>query len=174
MGSILRNLVFITALMIAGAFGLREYTDLFDTSAHTVRDSNKAVHTARADVSEDGRMEIAAGPRGHYHVAAEVNGETLKFLVDTGASLIALGSEAAETLGFNLHALQFDHRARTANGIVSIALVTLDEVTIGELTLRDVEAAVHRYPIGTPLLGMSFLRRLESFGVRDGKLILRW
>jgi len=53
-------------------------------------------------------------------------------------------------------------------------MVNLDEVTIGDLTLRDVKAAIRRTRTGPSLLGMSFLRRLDGYEVREGKLVLRW
>lgn len=53
-------------------------------------------------------------------------------------------------------------------------MVTLDEVSIGELTLRNVKAAIRRTKTGPSLLGMSFLRRLEGYEVREGKLVLHW
>ena len=122
----------------------------------------------------DWEIEIDASSHGHFRVEAEINGEKEEFLVDTGASMVSFSLETAERLGFDEASLDFNARSRTANGMVAIALVTLDEVSVGELTLRNVKAAIRRTETGPSLLGMSFLRRLEGYEVREGKLVLRW
>ncbi len=122
----------------------------------------------------DWKIEIYASSHGHFRVEVEINGENEEFLVDTGASMVSFSLETAERLGFDEASLDFSARSRTANGMVAIAMVTLDEVSIGELTLRNVKAAIRRTKTGPSLLGMSFLRRLEGYEVREGKLVLHW
>lgn len=117
---------------------------------------------------------LDAGPHGHFFVDAEVNGETIRFMVDTGASQVALTLAAAERLGLDPSQLQFDGRVRTANGIARIAHVVLDEIEIDDNSVRDVAAAVIDSPMEISLLGMSFLSRLAGYEVRGRQLILRW
>jgi aspartyl protease family protein len=124
--------------------------------------------------SYDDQLEIEAGPNGHFFVAAEVNGRTLNFMIDTGATTVALRPEDADMLGFYQGTLRFSERVRTANGIARVAPVTLDEITIGELTVRDVAASVLQRPMRHSLLGMSFLRRLDGYEVRGDRLVLKW
>lgn len=122
----------------------------------------------------DDQIEIEAGRNGHFFVEAEVNGTTLNFMVDTGASMVALRPEDADMLGFYEGELQFTERVRTANGIARAAPVTLDEIIIGELTMANVAASVLRRPMQYSLLGMSFLRRLDGYEVRGDRLVLKW
>jgi aspartyl protease family protein len=108
-----------------------------------------------------------AGPDGFFHVDGSINGYPVRFLVDTGASTIALSGELARRVG-----LRFEDGtpgfAHTAGGIASMVHVTLSSVSIGPLTIRDVDAGV--IPGGfpsEPLLGMSFLGQLDM--VREGQ-----
>ena len=82
-------------------------------------------------------------------------------MVDTGASLVALTYEDASRAGIYVRDRDFTQLVRTANGIARVAPVTLDRVSIGDITVRNVPASVsERGMLGTTLLGMSFLKRL--------------
>ena len=124
--------------------------------------------------SGDGAMVFRVGDDGHYRVRAMVDGVALDFLVDTGASDIALTRTDARRLGFDLDALAYIQPYTTANGVVYGAPVTLGEVVVGPIRLTDVAASVNQAPMGGPsLLGMSFLGRLGAYEVRNGSLTLR-
>lgn len=111
---------------------------------------------------------------GHFHVVAHVNGEALPFLIDTGASDVALSADAARKIGINLRTLKYSRRYQTANGIIKAAPVILRDIRVGQLRVDDVEASVSEAPMGISLLGMSFLNRLDGWEARGDKLILRW
>jgi aspartyl protease family protein len=114
-----------------------------------------------------------ANEQGHVIVDAAVNGASVRLLVDTGASLVTLTREDARAAGIGLGELAYTQRASTANGAVRMAPVTLREVRIGQLSLYDVPAAVLEH-LNISLLGMSFLGRLQSYEMRDGKLTISW
>jgi aspartyl protease family protein len=114
-----------------------------------------------------------AGPNGHFILAAEVNGAPVRFLVDTGASLVTLTPDDARAAGFTPRDLDYTQRASTANGVVRAAPVLLREVRIDGFSLDNVRAVVEDH-VPQSLLGMSFLDRLKSFAVREGSLILKW
>ncbi|HEY7766218.1 MAG TPA: TIGR02281 family clan AA aspartic protease [Aestuariivirgaceae bacterium] len=119
-------------------------------------------------------VEIAADPRGHFVTMAEIEHASLKVIVDTGASFVALSYEDAEEAGLRPRNLTFDVTISTANGQVEAARVMLARVEIGNLLVRDVEAIV--LPKGAfdgTLLGMSFLNKLSRFAVEHGRLQLR-
>ena len=172
MWPILRNFVIALCLMAVGVVAIRDFTPLLESSqaAKAPESSKKPFIQA----NNDWEIEIEPGRHGHFQVDAEINGEIEAFLVDTGASLVSFTLDTAERLGFDEVSLDFNARSQTANGLVAIAFVTLDEVTIGDLTLRNVKAAIRRTKSGPSLLGMSFLRRLQGYEVREGKLVLRW
>lgn len=119
-------------------------------------------------------VELRAGSFGHFHANAEINGRPVSVLVDTGASMVALTYEDARAAGLFVRDSDFTHRASTANGIARVAPVTLDRVTIGDITVRDVPGAVmEQGKLGTTLLGMSFLNRLQRVDMRSGMLVLQ-
>lgn len=119
-----------------------------------------------------GKVSLRAGRDGHFHAAAMVNGTHVDFLVDTGATLVSLSLFDAQRIGINVDDLSFNQPINTANGRVFMALVTLPEVTIGDITLFDVSALVASEGLESSLLGMSFLRRLSSFQVDQDRLIM--
>jgi aspartyl protease family protein len=114
-----------------------------------------------------------ANQRGHVILDAAVNGAPVRMLVDTGASLVTLTPEDARAAGIALAELVFNGRVNTANGVARMAPVTLREVRIDQLSIYDVPAAVLEN-LKVSLLGTSFLARLQSYEMRDGKLTINW
>lgn len=117
-------------------------------------------------------VTIAAGRDGHFHVLAEVDGQRIRFLVDTGASDIILTKADARRLGFDPDALAYTRRYRTANGTVMAAPVQLGSVTIGTIGRDNLRASVNQGELSTSLLGMSFLEKLGGYAVEQGRLVL--
>jgi aspartyl protease family protein len=111
--------------------------------------------------------------QGHVLLDASVNGSPVHFLVDTGATLVALTPGDAAAVGFSRSNLVFNVRTNTANGIGHAASVTLREIRLGQFSAYDVPAVVMEN-LGTSLLGQSFLTRLDSYEMRDGALTLNW
>ena len=106
-------------------------------------------------------VKLPADSHGHFVADGAVNGAHIRFLVDTGATLVSIPAAEATRLGI-------DYRkgrrgiSQTANGTVSFWRVNLDSVTVGGVTLNNVEGGVHEGPgLDTALLGMSFLNRTE-------------
>jgi aspartyl protease family protein len=125
---------------------------------------------------------VAAGPRGlvigrgdngAFYVIGEVNGAPVRFVVDTGSSDIVLSPADAERAGLHPLAGSFSQPSQTANGVGYGAPTTVDSLSVGPIRMTDVPVSINRAPMGVSLLGMSFLRRLESFEVRDDRLYLR-
>ena len=129
---------------------------------------------APAPTPTDSRSVIVSRDgRGHFQLDARVDGRRLTFMVDTGASVIALTADDAASLGIHPAASQFTALVSTANGTVRAAPVELDRVEIEDITVRNVAAMV--LPDGAlrdNLLGMSFLSRLHRWEFADGKLVL--
>jgi aspartyl protease family protein len=107
------------------------------------------------------RVTLAADSRGHFVTTGVVNGTSLRFLVDTGASSIVLSSADARRIGVNYLAGTRSF-TQTANGTVQVYNVKLDTVRVGDITVNNVDASViegDKLPIA--LLSMSFLNRME-------------
>lgn len=110
---------------------------------------------------ESARAQIYADSRGAYTTTGSINGRTITFLVDTGATSIAMSSNEAQRLGIDYTRGQLT-QARTASGTTFAYEVTLDRVRVGEIEQRNVRALV--LPGNSPhiaLLGMTFLSRVE-------------
>ncbi|MBT5049968.1 MAG: TIGR02281 family clan AA aspartic protease [Rhodospirillaceae bacterium] len=131
-------------------------------------------HEKETNSSTPDEMVIKAGPRGHFYVRADIDGNDVGFMVDTGASMVALSMADAENLGYSEKDLNYTGRANTANGVARFAPVVLSQITIGDITVHDVQAVVMEVPMKISLLGMTFLRRLEGFEIKDDELIMRW
>jgi aspartyl protease family protein len=114
-------------------------------------------------------VTLTADAQGHYQTLGQVNGGTVTFLVDTGATSIALPSADARRLGINYLNGQRGY-TQTANGRAVAYRVTLDTVKVGDITLHAVEAVVLEGDgLKVALLGMSFLNRTEM--KRDGQAL---
>ena len=120
-----------------------------------------------------GEILFRADSSGHYNVEAKISGVSVRFLVDTGASDVTLSPRDAKRIGLDTGRLAFNRRYQTANGIVMGAPVTLPQIRIGPIEVRDVPASVNGVPLNTSLLGMSFLERLSGYRVENGTLTLR-
>ncbi len=127
-----------------------------------------------------GAIKTTTGPRsvtlyaqgGHFFAQAEVGGKMLTFMVDTGATVVALSRDDARALGITPAQSDFTEAIDTANGVTRGARVTLDSVGIGPIDMRDVEAMVVDGDMRGSLLGMSFLNRLAGYQVTGDKLVL--
>lgn len=116
----------------------------------------------RAEPLFNQSVQLPRGRDGHFHANASINGRTIPVLVDTGATLVALSYEDAQAAGVSVNAGDFRYVSNTANGQARFARVTLDQVRIGNVSVRNVEAAVSQPgKLSTTLLGMSFLGQLR-------------
>ena len=103
---------------------------------------------------------VTAGPDGHFTPEGSINGRPVRFIVDTGATLVALGRDEAQRLRLDLRAAR-PGISRTANGDVPVQLITLARVRVGEVELAQVGAVVMPEALPFVLLGNSFLARFD-------------
>ncbi len=131
-----------------------------------------ATASARTLPGAGRKVTLKADARGHYLTEATINGRGVPVMVDTGATSVALRHEDAGALGVR-PPLPSDYTVpiATANGAVRAARVTLAEVRIGEVRVKNVEALVMpERALGTNLLGMSFIKRLRNVELAAGRL----
>jgi aspartyl protease family protein len=145
----------------------------WDEIAPVVQRVGGNVFPAEPRVVSPGTVALRAGTGRHFRAVAEVNGQRVQFLVDTGASDVALTKDDARRVGIDPDRLRYDLPYRTANGTSFGARVRLDRVKIGDIVVDDVAGSVAGGELGQSLLGMSFLRRLSAFEVRGDEMILR-
>jgi len=119
-------------------------------------------------------LSYRADSYGQFYLDAEVNGTTMRFLVDTGASYLSLTPRDAAAIGLSPANLSYNLRMNTAKGVARAAEVRLREVRVGQLSIEDVPAIVMEDPSRVSLLGMSFLERLEGPHISNGVLTMEW
>lgn len=120
-----------------------------------------------------GRALVPADASGHYVADARINGRAVTAMIDTGASVVALSDGTARRLGIFPLRSAYTEPVATANGVVSAAPVTLSDIRIGAVTVRNVEALVLPAEVlEVDLLGMSFLGRLRKFETSAGQMLL--
>ena len=117
----------------------------------------------------DRRLTLEAGPGGHYLVPGEINGATVDFLVDTGASHVAVPAHMAGRLGLTRGRRM---QVNTAAGRAVAWDTTIDEIAVGRLRARDIRGSINpNMDSDFVLLGMTFLRHVDM-RQRGGRLIL--
>jgi aspartyl protease family protein len=161
--------VVLVAGMIVPQFARQMYTP---RAPQKLMSARQAMPVEPASSNPDS-VTVTPDAMGHFRIEGRVDGQYLHFVVDTGASVVALTAEDAATLG--IHPTQIDFRAlvKTANGTVRAAPVQLNMVEVGNLMVRDVAAMVlPEGALSDNLLGLSFLSRLRRFEYADGKMVL--
>lgn len=110
---------------------------------------------------------------GQFWADATVNSGYVRFLIDTGASAVALTKEDAQKAGIRLHELTYDVPIKTAGGRNMAARVNLKSIAVGSITLRNIEALVVPEGLETSLLGMTYLGQLQKVEATPSALLLR-
>ncbi len=171
----MRTVIVFAGLALAAAGAVPRYLDQTGNRPVPAALTAPAAPPAGAAMAaaSRGSAVIPRDERGHFQVDGRVDGRRIKFMVDTGASVIALTTAAAAALGIHPAQREFSVAMSTANGIVRAAPVRLDMVEIGGVVVRDVAAVVMPdMALSENLLGMSFLSRLRHFEYAEGKLVL--
>ncbi|AJY46412.1 retropepsin-like aspartic protease family protein [Martelella endophytica] len=130
---------------------------------------------AMTTTTADGQSQVILHKRrdGHFAADARIDGDTVHMLVDTGASRVTLTERDAKRAGVATNALSYTIMVQTANGTAMAAPVTLDEVSVGGISRRNVPAmVVSQGRLDESLLGMSFLSTLTSVDMRADELRL--
>ena len=122
---------------------------------------------------DDGAAQIVKAADGHFWAEAKVDGRAVRFLIDTGATAVALSQTDAKRLGIDTKGLDYSYKVMTASGQTRAAKVKLASVSVAGAQVRDVDALVIENGLETSLLGMSYLGRLSSFQATPRALILR-
>ncbi len=110
--------------------------------------------------SASNEIVLTAGSGGHFTTDGQINGKAVSFLVDTGATTIALGQADADRIGLNYKNAPRGF-AGTANGRIPVSVVTLSSVRVGNVEIANVEAVVMPSAMEHVLLGNSFLTRFQ-------------
>lgn len=132
-----------------------------------------AAPASRAAASVPNVLVYHADAAGCFFIDAAVNGTTIRFLLDTGATDVVLGRDDARAAGIG-DDLDFSTTIATAGGQAPAARASLRSLRLDQFEVQDVPAMVVTTPIPVSLLGMSFLDKLKSYSIRDGVLTIEW
>lgn len=166
----MQKLLLMAGLFVALAVGAARFLG----PALDAPSPKPAVMAARTDAPANGRsVMIPRDSRGHFQVNGRVDGKQMAFMVDTGASVVALTERDAARLGIRPALREFTAEVKTANGTVRAARTRLNRVEIDDVIVRDVAAlVVPDKSLSENLLGLSFLSKLRRFEYANGKLLL--
>jgi aspartyl protease family protein len=118
-------------------------------------------------------ISITRDSRGHFQTEGRIDGQRIDFMVDTGASVVALTEKSAARFGFRPSRGDYNATVTTANGTIKAARTRLAMVELGGLVVRDVDAMVlPDEALSENLLGLSFLSKLKRFEYANGRLLL--
>lgn len=109
---------------------------------------------------------------GHFYLNTIINRKKVRFLIDTGASDIALNLQDAQNIGINIKKIKFNKIYNTANGKTYGASVILDHLIVGRVKFNRVSASIMSSDMDISLLGMTFLNRLKKYEFKNSNLIL--
>ena len=120
----------------------------------------------------NGQIAVPRQADGHYYLSLAINGENIRFVVDTGATNMVLTRDDARRAGLEVETLNFIGTANTANGTVRTAPVRLNTVRLGDITDTDVYASVNGGAMDGSLLGMGYLEKWGRIEISGGELRL--
>lgn len=172
-GTALRNVAIWLAVFVGLIIGYQNRDLVQDTASSLTLGLVPA--SPQSTRQSDGTNVVTIGKSfgGHFEVNADVNESSIRFLVDTGASSIALSANDAEAIGVDMSALAFTVPISTANGQAMAAPARIDEIKIGTIIRRNMRALVAKEgALDQSLLGMDFLNSLSSFTVKQDEMQL--
>jgi aspartyl protease family protein len=173
----MRNLMIFAAILIGAGTYMAQLADKMTATA-AARAATPAQQTAFAAIQDNTQaghrsVSIARDGRGHFQTEGRIDGQRVGFMVDTGASVIALNETSAARIGVRPSQNDYDATVTTANGKIKAARTRLAMVDVGGLIVRDVDAMVlPDEALSENLLGLSFLSKLKRFEFANGRMLL--
>ena len=167
----MRNIMIFAAIMVGLGTFMAQIADKMTPQAASAHVASKTVDPVG---QSDGRsLSIPRDGRGHFLTEARIEGQRIGFMVDTGASVIALNETSAAQFGLRPSRGDYNATVSTANGTIKGARTRLAVVDVGGLIVRDVDAMVlPDEALSENLLGLSFLSKLKRFEYANGRMVL--
>jgi|HubBroStandDraft_3_1064219.scaffolds.fasta_scaffold27008_2 aspartyl protease family protein len=170
---VMRNIMIFAAVIAGLGTLMAQMADrMAPALAHTVSPKAAAVVTTVAQAGSRS-ISIPRDARGHFETEGRIDGQRIGFMVDTGASMIALNETSAARFGLRPARGDFNATVTTANGAIKAARTRIAMVDVGGLVVRDVDAMVlPDEALSENLLGLSFLSKLKRFEYANGQMVL--
>ena len=167
----MRNLMIFAAVMIALGTIMAQMADKMTALATTTW--RQTAHAQTIGHAASRSLSIPRDFRGHFLTEGRIDGQRIGFMVDTGASVVALNETSAARFGLRPSRGDYSATVTTANGTIKAARTRIAMVEIGELVVRDVDAMVlPDAALSENLLGLSFLSKLKRFEYANGQMVL--
>ena len=170
----MRNMMIFAAVMVVlGTFMAQTADRMTATTPALAAAFPKSGSTETVGQAGLRSLSIPRDARGHFLAEGRIDGQRIGFMVDTGASVVALNETSAARFGLRPARGDFNATVSTANGTIKGARARLARVEIGGLVVRDVDAMVlPDAALSENLLGLSFLSKLKRFEYANGQVVL--
>jgi aspartyl protease family protein len=166
-------MIFAVVMAALGTFMAQMADKMTSTPALANTVSQKAAPVETSVPTGLRSISIPRDARGHFLTEGRIDGQRIGFMVDTGASVIALNEKSAARFGLRPSRSDYNAIVNTANGTVKGARTRLAVVDIGGLVVHDVDAMIlPDEALSENLLGLSFLSKLKRFEYANGKMVL--
>jgi aspartyl protease family protein len=174
MCGVMRNILITAAIMAGlGTFMAQMADKMSPAPASATTSAKKAVLVETPAQTGTRSLNIPRDGRGHFRVDGRIDGQRVAFMVDTGASVVALNETTAARFGLRPTPGDYKASVATANGIIKAARAQLAMVDLGGIIVRDVDAMVlPDEALSENLLGLSFLSKLKRFEYANGQMVL--
>ncbi len=168
---VMRNLMIFAALMVGLGTVMAQMADRMTPAL--ANSASREADTETVAQASTRSLSIPRDSRGHFQAEGRIDGQRIGFMVDTGASVIALNESSAARFGLRPSRGDYKANVTTANGTIKAAPARLAMVELGGLVVRDVDALVlPDEALSENLLGLSFLSKLKRFEYANGKMVL--
>jgi aspartyl protease family protein len=170
----MRNMMIFAAVMVVlGTFMAQTADRMTATTPALAAAFPKTASTETVGQAGLRSLSLPRDARGHFLAEGRIDGQRIGFMVDTGASVVALNETSAARFGLRPARGDFNATVATANGTIKGARARLARVEIGGLVVRDVDAMVlPDAALSENLLGLSFLSKLKRFEYANGQMVL--
>jgi aspartyl protease family protein len=171
---VMRNILITAAIMAGLGTFMAQMADKMSPAPASATTNAKKVAFVQTPVQLAGRsLNIPRDGRGHFKVDGRIDGQRIGFMVDTGASVVALNETTAARFGLRPTPGEYRTSVATANGTIKAAPARLAMVDLGGIIVRDVDAMVlPDEALSENLLGLSFLSKLKRFEYANGVMVL--
>jgi len=165
-------MIFAVVFVVLGGVAAR-YADQAVSSPPQQAAVVQPAYEPREATTSGRSLMLEADRLGHFQVEARIDGRSVDFIIDTGASLVVLRESDAARVGIRPRPSDYTATAITANGKIKAARATVDRIQVGGITVYDVPAMVlPDEALAKNLLGVSFLSRLKRYEYANGRIVL--
>ena len=170
----MRNLMILAAILIGLGTFMAQMADKLSPAPASATAAPRQPASAETVAQASGRsLSIPRDARGHFRTDGRIDGQRVDFMVDTGASMVALNEKSAARFGLRPARGDYNATVSTANGTIKAARTRIAMIDLGGIVVRDVDAMVlPDAALSENLLGLSFLSKLKRYEYANGKMML--